>query len=410
MHKNTYFYQVKPKLFRFMKENENALHSRYVIDGILGEATPAELLNECMEYPFDDELADGDFKDIVDETIEAPLSSFAYDSSSYQELLANTARVAGEERSFRMLYPGHFTRLQIAQALISRIWSKGHFRLGDLRLWAQWEWNTRPVGNMAAFYSSISEASDYIYGLGVKLTDYIFIESDQSSSAKFYAWLPEEESDPDEEQMHEIPTGIPQGTVLFKAPYESSHPWISEERICPRQLVSDSESQLIYIPFDTCPFKLGGSLLTEVSCHNGGAAPNIQDPDYFIDCYEVVRELVEDGVIMSGVAVGDGGLAVAARTLCQECGADLDIGGLMASYQENDSMKILFGEIPGVLLQVSDNDYDYLDSQLILQDVAYYPMGRPSCDHKEVKITQKAKAGVADILASLLSQASEGED
>ena len=154
-----------------MKENENALHSRYVIDGILCEATPAELLNECMEYPFYDEITAGEFKDIVDETIEAPLSSFTYDSSSYEEHLEETAREAGEERSFRMLYPGHFTRLQIAQALISRIWSKGHFRLGDLRLWAQWEWNTRPVGNMAAFYSSISEASDYIYGLGVKLTD-----------------------------------------------------------------------------------------------------------------------------------------------------------------------------------------------------------------------------------------------
>ena len=391
-----------------MKENENALHSRYVIDGIVGEATPAELLNECMEYPFEDELGTAGFSDIVDETIEAPLQSFAYDGSVVYENLERTAEIAGAERPFRMLYPAHFTRLQIAQALISRIWSKGHFRLGDLRLWAQWEWNTRPVGNMAALYSSISEASDYIYGLGVKLTDYIFIESDTTSSAKFYAWLPED--DEEEEALHEIPAGLPQDTILFKAPYESSHPWISEERQCPRKLVCNPDSQLIFIPFDTCPFKLGGSLLTEVSGHNGGAAPNIQDPDYFIDCYEVVRELVEDGVVMSGVAVGDGGLAVAARTLCQECGADLDIGGLMASYQESDSMKVLFGEVPGVLLQVSDNEYDYLDSQLILQDVAYYPVGRPTYEHGEVKISQTAKTGVADILASLLSQASEGED
>ena len=391
-----------------MKENENALHSRYVIDGIVGEATPAELLNECMEYPFEDELTTGSFSDIVDEAIEAPLQSFTYDSSSVNEHIERTAEVAGAERPFRMLYPEHFTRLQIAQALISRIWSKGHFRLGDLRLWAQWEWNTRPVGNMAALYSSISEASDYIYGLGVKLTDYVFIESDTTSSAKFYAWLPED--DEEEEAMHEIPAGLPQDTILFKAPYESSHPWISEERRCPRKLICNTDSQLIYIPFDTCPFKLGGSILTEVSGHNGGAAPNIQDPDYFIDCYEVVRELVEDGVVMSGVAVGDGGLAVAARTLCQGCGADLDVGGLMASYQENDSMKILFGEVPGVLLQVSDNEYDYLDSQLILQDVAYYPVGRPSSRHSGLRISQTAKTGVADILASLLSQASEGED
>ena len=388
-----------------MKENESALYSRYVIDGIMGEATPAELLNECMEYPFEEDFQTKDFKDIVDETIEPPLSASTYDSDQIDELLERTTAGAGTERSFRMLYPDHFTRLQIAQALISRIWSKGHFRLGNLRLWAQWDWNTRPVGNMAAFYSSISEASDYIYSLGVGLTDYIFLESDQTSSAKFYAWLPEEDLEDGDDF-----TETPHHPALFKAPYESSHPWISEERQCPRNLICDKNSQIIYIPFDTCPFKLGGSLLDELSERVGGAAPNIKDPDYFIDCYEVVRELIEDGVVMSGMSVGDGGLATAAKIMSQDCGMDLEIGGLMSSYQEADKVKILFGEIPGVLLQVSDYEYDYLDSQLTLQDVAYYPVGRPSDVHMDVRITQSSKGGVANILASLLAQATEGED
>lgn len=392
-----------------MKENESALYSRYVIDGIMSEATPAELLNECMEYPFEDEILTGNFKDIVDESIEPPLSASSYDISQTQELIDATTAGAGTERSFRMLYPDHFTRLQIAQALISRIWSKGHFRLGNLRLWAQWDWNTRPVGNMAAFYCSISEASDYIYGLGVSLTDYIFIESDEVSSARFYAWLPEDEPMENDEfgvERHEED----HHPALFKSPYESSHPWISEERQCPRNLICDKDSQLIYIPFDTCPFKLGGSLLDEVHGRAGGAAPNIKDPDYFIDCYEVVRELIEDGVVMAGMSVGDGGLATAANIMAQDCGLDLEVGGLMASYQEQDRIKVLFGEIPGVLLQVSDYEYDYLDSQLTLQDVAYYPVGRPSDQHADVVITQSSKGGVADILASLLAQATEGED
>lgn len=382
-----------------MKENESALYSRYVIDGIVGEAAPAELLNECMEFPFEEEFPDREFTDIVDETIEPPLSAFEYDSADIQGYIETVRAGAEAERSFRMLYPDHFTRLQIAQALISRIWSKGHFRLGDLRLWAQWEWDTRPVGNMAAFYSSISEASDYIYGLGVRLTDYIFIEGERTSCAKFYAWLPETGEGEDE--------GLDD---LFKEPYASSHPWITEERMCSRSLNRDPDSQLIFIPFDTCSFKLGGSLLAELSGHSGGAAPNIKDPDYFIDCYEVVRELIEDGIVMAGVSVGDGGLATAARIMAQGCGVDINISGLMSSYQENDPTRILFGEIPGVLLQVKDNDYDYLDSQLILQDVAYYPVGRPAAGHTDVMISHSGKTGVADILASLLAQATEGED
>ena len=74
-----------------MKENESALYSRYVIDGILSEATPAELLNECMEYPFDDDFQSGNFKDIVDETIEPPLSASVYDCSQAETILETTA-------------------------------------------------------------------------------------------------------------------------------------------------------------------------------------------------------------------------------------------------------------------------------------------------------------------------------
>ena len=151
-------------------------------------------------------------------------------------------------------------------------------------------------------------------------------------------------------------------------------------------------------------------MLDELSGRAGGAAPNIKDPDYFIDCYEVVRELVEDGVVMAGMSVGDGGLAAAARIMAQDCGLDLEIGGLMSSYQETDRIRILFGEIPGVLLQVSDNEYDYLDSQLTLQDVAYYPVGRPTGTYDRMQIKQSSKDGVANILASLLAQATEGED
>ena len=71
---------------------------------------------------------------------------------------------------------------------------------------------------------------------------------------------------------------------------------------------------------------------------------------------------------------------------------------------------MLFGEVPGVLIQISDENYDYVDSQFILQDVAYYPIGRPTDAFKGIEISEDIRNGVADILASLLSQTSEGED
>ena len=387
-----------------MKENESALYSHYIIDGMRQEMTPAELLDECMEYdetnmPSSDMF--GTFDDIVDESTDRPVSAFAYDRARNSEYVAMTTEASGTQRQFPMLYPDHYTRLHIAEALTSRLWSKGHFRLGDLRLWAQWDWNTAPTGNMASFYASVSAASDYTYSLGVRMSDYMFIEVEGDNSARFFAWLPESEID-DEEETHE--------SILFKSsPFESHHPWIGDERKCPATMVDDKDSWLIYIPFDTCPFKLGGSLLAQVCGHNGGPAPQIQDADYFIDCYEVVRELVEDGIISAGASIGNGGLATAAARFCEHGGATLDLSGIMASYQEEDSTRILFGEIPGVLIQIRDNDYDYFDSQMILQDIAYYPLGHPSLSGG-LRFGEKNKNSVAGILASLLSQTSEGED
>ena len=385
-----------------MTEKESALYSHYIIDGVRLDMTPAELLDECMDY---EGFASGPgFGDIIDESTEPPLSAFTYEADKEREYLEKTTVAANEERPFRMLYPEHFTRLQIAKALLGRLWSKGHFKLGNLKLWAQWEWNPGPVGNMSAFYRSVESASEYIYGLGVKLEDYLFIEGDEGCNAKFFAWL-EEEYD-----ISLTETQDDREVALFKSsPFESSHPWISEERKCPSTIISDPDSWMIYIPFDTCRYRLGASLLTEVAGYNGGKAPDIADPDYFIDCYEVVRELVEDGFIMSGCSVADGGLITAANRMCAENGMDIDVKGMMSSYQEERS-RVLFGEIPGVLIQVSDENYDYVDSQLLLQDIAYYPIGHPSSMESGLHVSETGKNGVADILASLLGHASEGED
>ena len=398
-----------------MTEKDSALYSHYIIDGTRLDMTPAELLDECME---DEGFNPGTgFGDIVDESTEPPLSSFSYDTDMEQEYLSRTVAAAHAERPFRLLYPEHFTRLQIAKALLGRLWSKGHFKMGNLKLWAQWDWDPSPVGNMSAFYRSVESASEYIYGLGVKLEDYLFIEGDNGCNAKFFAWLDNEYDrslsdyqDESSDSQDESAYSNIDNTALFKSsPFESRHPWISDERVCPSSITPDQDSWIIYIPFDTCSYRLGASLLTEVAGHNGGKSPEISDPDYFIDCYEVVRELVEDGFVIAGATVADGGLITAAKDMCAEAGMNIDVKGIMSSYQQ-ERHRVLFGEVPGVLLQVSDENYDYVDSQLLLQDIAYYPIGHPSAEPSGLTISETGKNGVADILASLLGHATEGED
>ena len=76
--------------------------------------------------------------------------------------------------------------------------------------------------------------------------------------------------------------------------------------------------------------------------------------------------------------------------------------GTESRIQLNDSFK--------TTAEIRDNDYDYFDSQMILQDIAYYPLGHPSSALDGVRFGEKGRSSVAGILASLLTQASEGED
>lgn len=395
-----------------MENNASALYSHYIIDGVRQNATPAELLEECAETP--GALPDG-YADIIDETPEPPLSSFSCSGASPEDCLRLTSSADIQGRPFPVMYPEQFTILKIAEKLIDMIWLEGHFRLGNLRIKAVWEWDTSPVGNMSTFYRSASAAGSYLYDIGVRLSGYSFIERESGERLITEAWLPENEADTeytdDTDGTQESGQEFFCREIPFRLPYETRHPWVGTDLKCSRQILPEAGGMVIYIPFDTCSYRLGGSLLSEMSGYKGGKPSGIQDPDYFIDCYEVVRELSEDGVILAGATVADGGLLTAASKMLPEgTGLDLDINGLLASYRESDSVRVLFGEVPGVLVQISDGNLGYFDSQLLLQDVAYYPVGQISAVHEGIRIADSTRAGVADIIASLLEQTSEGED
>lgn len=371
-----------------MTDNLSIFESEYIIDGKRCEITPGQMLRECMPYT---SPADGDGTakgSIIDETIDRIPNSFQYDSKDIDKYKKLTVSASSCKRDFRLRYPETFTRQRIAETLIDTIWQDGHFKLNNLVLDAEWIWNTAPIGNMAAFFSSVRSATEYIYDLGVVLKRYSCTETEDSCKVAFRIC----------------------DTVAGDEEYEAE-PRISPGRMCSDSFIPDEKGWLIYVPFDSCQFKLGGSLLEEKSGHNGGPGPDIKDPDYFIDCYEVIRELVEDGVIVSGATVGNGGLLTAAEKMCKKTGASFNISGIESAYQDNDIVRILFSEIPGVLIQIEDNDYDYVDSQMILQDIAYYPLGHTSASTKGVKVLHGGKPGVSGILSALLgTQTSEGED
>ena len=120
-----------------MTEKESALYSQYIIDGIRHEAAPADLLDECMRFPHPQTRDFQRYADIIDESTDPPVTSFTYDPDLHKDYMQSCVKALKDDRSFRMLYPDTFTRQRIAASLIDRLWNDGHYRLGDLTVWAR---------------------------------------------------------------------------------------------------------------------------------------------------------------------------------------------------------------------------------------------------------------------------------
>ena len=375
-----------------MSGKADLLNSNYIIDGVQMALTPQKILRECMvEPPLE---PDGDAPTLADEREDPAPDNYSYDES----LIERYAQLVQylEKRELPIPFAGLYSAGKVAQALLDAIWMNGHFRLGDLSLKAEWKWNDKEIGLPAAFYNSVEEACSYIDALGVKIEKYSVTGGVPSVAFKASTVAEVDDDEITEEE-----------SLLRDLPYRTVNPRMSRRRKISASLVPEPSDWLLYIPFDPCDFRLGGSALSQALPTTRSTAPDIQDADYFMDCYEVVRELVEDGVVKAGATVGEGGLMMALRSLATVNGADVCIRDICKAYGNEKPVRVLFGEVPGVVIQIADIDYDYVDAELILQDVVYYPIGHPVPGKPGVQLSDKVE--IPQILESLLNTL-EGED
>ena len=325
-----------------MKEKISALYSEYVIDGIACELTPARILSACMSDPAQGDPAEA-YDPVVDESLDPALKPCVTDPGRTGEYADSIKALAG--RVFPVSFPETYTKAKIASALIDAVWNEGHFRLDDLSLSLDWSWHPRRIGDMTAFYSSVCSAADYVDSLGLKLTGFSYTECPGESGMEVSVSLGSSRSDGEDDEFFD------------ELPFRTGHPRLGSARLHPSTFLSDPQSWIIYIPFENCEYRLGASLLAQVLGVSGAVAPQIVDADYFIDCYEVVRELVEDGVVLAGATVGDGGLMTALNGMAGGgAGASVDLSGLSQAAHESDIVRLLFSEVPGALIQIADID------------------------------------------------------
>lgn len=378
----------------------SALESLYIIDGQKKDLSPARMLNECLLDCQVTETTSQQWDTIIDETPDPSPAPDVYDPAKVDSYAKQIEDYLAKGRPVSLVFPSSASYGILSKALLDAIWKDGHFTLEDLCIRADWKWDFSPVGNTAAFYNSVEAVYDFLDSMDKKISRYTISEGDSRQLEINAELLSSSEDSIDAED------DIFAGITPFHKEIE-----MSGTRAVPEAILPCETDWLIYVPFDTCDFRLGGSALSQSQGLTGHAAIHAPDTYYFIDCYEVIREMVEDKVAVSGATICDGGLMTALKKMSANgCGAHINLSGIMKAYSETDIVRILFSETPGVIIQIKDLDYDYIDAEMLLQDVAWFPLGHPTPSDKDIRITS-GEMGISGILQSLLgSQISEGED
>jgi phosphoribosylformylglycinamidine synthase len=114
-------------------------------------------------------------------------------------------------------------------------------------------------------------------------------------------------------------------------------------------------SILVYIDLSGTGYCLGGSSFAQLKGQLGDQAPTVKDAAYFADVFNAIQEMIGKEWILSGHDISAGGMITALLEMCfadNSSGIDSDLTGI----GEKDTIRLLFSENPGLILQVEKAD------------------------------------------------------
>ena len=264
--------------------------------------------------------------------------------------------------------------LSVAESLTNLVWAPLADGLDSVSLSANWMWPCRSQkGEDARLYSAVQALSDFCCAIGVNVPT----GKDSLSMTQQY---------PGGDKI------ISPGTVIVSAGGEVS----DIRKVVSPVLVNDANSAVYYIDFSFDKMQLGGSAFAQSLGKVGSDVPTIQNPEYFVDCFSAVQQLINEGVLLAGHDISAGGIITA---LLEMCFANTE-GGLkvnLSDLQGKDILTTLFAENPGVLVQVSDDKAQLFDEIMQSHSVAYAKIAEPVTDQRTMTIEKDKFTETLDI-------------
>lgn len=237
-----------------------------------------------------------------------------------------------------LIDPESGSKNSIAEALTNIIWAPIENNLKGVSLSANWMWPCRNYGEDARLYKAVDSLSKFAIELGINIPT----GKDSLSMNQKY---------------EDIEVKSP-GTVIISATAHCSDIYNIIE-----PPLKANKGSVFYINLSSDDYKLGGSAFSQIIGNIGVDTPTINDSKYFLNVFDTIQKMIKKKLIISGHDVGSGGLITTLMEMCfstNNIGAKIDL----TSLNEKDSVKLLFSENSGIVIQCKDkkSEKEIMDS------------------------------------------------
>ena len=258
-------------------------------------------------------------------------------------------------------------KYSILKALTNIIWAPIKDGLSNISLSANWMWPANNPGENTRLYNAVKSVSEFSIDLGINVPtgkDSLSMTQKYSDGLKV----------------------LSPGTVIISAVSEVS----DFRKVIKPNIRLDQDLELIYINF--CQdLNLTGSAFYQTLSSIGDNVYNTKSAQDIRQIFKVIQELIISNNIFSGHDISSGGLI----TSLLEMNFPNTTGGLnidLDQFGEEDLLKILFNESPGILFQINKSG----KNKLINNKIEFICLGN-SIEERKLKIKFKNKSLNLDI-------------
>ena len=219
------------------------------------------------------------------------------------------------------------SKIAILKALTNIVWAPLTKKLSGISLSANWMWPCKNSGEDTRLYNAVKAISDFAISLGINIPT----GKDSLSMTQKY---------PDGKSVQSP------GTVIISAIGEVNN----INSVISPNLKYKLDTELIYIGTSK-NLSLAGSAFSQTQGNIGGELPELYNSDYIKMLFNSIQNLINKKKIFSGHDISSGGFITSILEMNfsnKNYGMELDL----KDFKENDLIKILFNESPGIILQV----------------------------------------------------------